>query len=260
MQEPQVALFIPCYNVASSVEDVLLDIPKKILKRLAKIYIIDNGSQDETINSVQSALNKMSHDHIEFFQNLKNVQLGGSTISAFDKALKDDIDYLICMHSDGQASPKDLIHFIKAIDSSKSYDFILGSRFSKYSRVESYSSLRLFFNKCFSYLQLTILKQPVFDIGAYICFNMSTIKKSKYKDLPRDMGYHPYLILTTCRFSSCKLNFAEFPIFWGKVHSTNINLYRYGLKHLMRILALWFGVYFRKPNNSPLIIEDKKLN
>ena len=48
----KVGLFIPTYNVEASIEAVLDEIPEVVMDRLSAIYVIDNCSQDKTLEKV----------------------------------------------------------------------------------------------------------------------------------------------------------------------------------------------------------------
>ena len=111
-----IALFIPTYNVQGEIIPVLRAIPIEVLERLGKVYIIDNGSTDKTIDEIKVYLDSQNTSKFELYQNKVNEMLGGSTINAFNKSIHDDINFLICLHGDGQAKPKDLKQFIKKID------------------------------------------------------------------------------------------------------------------------------------------------
>ena len=235
----RVALFIPTYNSATQIVDVLDRVPAAFGQQVQAIYIFDNKSSDNTLEVLDKYIRNTGKNKICVFQNEKNYYLGGSTVLAFHQAIVDNIDYLICMHSDGQADPQFLTHFSEHLD--QGYDFILGSRFLRNSQVGSYSKLRYLFNMIFVYLQWLILKQRVYDIGAFIGFKMSTIKRFPFKEITADMGYHPYLIMVVSKLSDQKIRFKEFPIHWGKVETSNINVMAYALIHLKRIIFLLFG-------------------
>ncbi len=114
----------------------------------------------------------------------------------------------------------------------------------KQSEVKNYSLLRYVFNMFFAYLQQTLLKQKVYDLGAFVGFNLNTVKHLPYRSITFDMGYHPHLILLASRFKT--LSFVEFPIYWGRVEHTSVNVWKYGIIHLGRILKLQCGLYPRR--------------
>ena len=248
-------IFVPCFNVAGLVVPTLKRIPKNVLDRVDKVLVVDNNSDDGTDSLVLQFVEGQSK--FSFYQNKKNYSLGGSTVLAFDKAIANQVDYLICLHSDGQAPPEQLQDFINAIDSGESYDFILGSRFLNESECDEYSRLRLYANHIFAWIQQFILKQRVYDLGSYIAFNMQTIKQLAYNRVISDMGYHPNLILTAAKTLKRPLRFFEFPIAWGKVEVSHVNIWEYGIKHLSRLIR--FIVTGAPLLSEPLNIQSQQI-
>ena len=231
----KIALFIPCYNVKKSVLGVLENIPSP--DQFSHIYLVDNNSTDGTRDVLEQYM-KTAPANTHLLLNEKNYSLGGSSIIAFQKALEDKNDFLICMHSDGQADPNDLEKFFPL---DLSFDFVFGSRMMKDSKTSEYSRLRQLGNLFFARLQQWILGQPIYDIGAFVAFNLRTIESISYFRIRADMSYHPTLVLyiATQRKIKCR----EFPIYWGKVEQSSVNIWRYGFEHLGRIFRLGFGFY-----------------
>lgn len=236
-----ICLFIPTFQVASSILKVLHQIPQECLQLIQNIIIIDNGSTDGTIDLIKSFISTSGLTKILLFQNDENYSLGGSTILAFQIARKLGADFLICMHSDGQADPNDLSKFIEY--SKSDIDFVFGSRLQEGSDVSKYPLLRLYGNQFFSYLQKITMGCPVKDIGAYISFNLNTVFSLPFDQIPHDMGYQPILILLAFK-KLPKIQYKEFPIHWGAPENSSINIWIYGLKHLYRIILI--GINSRK--------------
>lgn len=256
--EQKVALFIPTYNSEKNIVEVLEQIPDDFYLSVAVIYIFDNASSDRTVEVIEKYVCDNKKSKIIIFKNSKNYLLGGSTILAFSQAIEDKIDYLICLHSDGQADPVFLNKFKSYINDD--YDFILGSRFLKVSQVKEYSRLRFLFNIFFVYLQWLVIRQKVYDLGAFVGFRINTIKELPYNSIDADMGYHPYLIMVSCYLSPRKLKFKEFPISWGKVETSHVSIFKYGLIHLKRIILLLLGIVSEKTKSyeSTAVYGDLK--
>jgi hypothetical protein len=70
---------------------------------------------------------------------------------------------------------------------------------------------------------------------------MRFIRTIPFKSVKPDMGYHPNLILMACKTSPNDVRFMEFPISWGKVETSNVNVFQYGLIHLGRLIKIGFG-------------------
>jgi glycosyltransferase involved in cell wall biosynthesis len=234
----KVALFVPCYNVEHAVISVLERIPPDTLNRFEEVLLVDNGSQDRT----RELLKEFVRSHPEKFRlflNEENYSLGGSTIVAIRESLAREVDFLICLHSDGQADPQDLENFFPL---SLDEDFVFGSRLLPGSQTAGYSRVRMLGNWFFTRLQQVILRQKIYDIGAFVAINLRTIGAYPYFGVRADMGYFPNLVLYLATQGK-RLRCREFPIFWGEVLTTNVNIWAYGLNHLAQLVRMGFGLY-----------------
>lgn len=239
------SLFIPVYNVATHIAEVIDNIPPDALRRINAVYFFDNGSSDDTLAVIKKSLQKKGDPRFHIFRNNSNYYLGGSTILALRKSIESGADFMICLHGDGQADPADLNKFIALADQDPDLDFVFGSRLEKNSQTASYSLLRLWGNHFFSAVQKMILRQKINDIGAYIAFNLKSIAPLSYWQVPHDMSYQPLLVLYLAKLKQIRA--MEFPISWGPAETSNVNIVSYGLKHSLRLLRIYF---FRFPLNT----------
>lgn len=245
---PKFVLFIPTFNVVDRFVGVLEAIPPAILARFVEVLIIDNGSTDGTREALVAWVARRCDCRFRVLFNEQNYSLGGSTIIAFREAIAVGGDFLICMHSDGQADPRALSEFINRAN--LQVDFLLGDRLAKRSVINDYSAFRLWGNRFFEWLQNLIARQNLGDIGAYIAFNLQTVRRLPYWSLPHDMGYQPLLILVAAQTLNIRL--IEFPISWGKADRSNVNPLRYGFTHLLRLICLLFR---QVPTTSRVLSE-----
>ena len=101
-------IFIPAYNVEKKILDVLNRIPKEIFNdHLTSILIIDDFSKDNTRSVIKKYLETKSEDSsIQLIVNEKNFGYGGVQKIAFKYAIKNNFDYVIMLHGDGQYAPE----------------------------------------------------------------------------------------------------------------------------------------------------------
>lgn len=228
-------LFIPTFNVAASVGSVLRDLAVGPAKKFDKILIIDNCSGDDTIAVCRRVIlaHKVLAERTELWRNSENYSLGGSTVIAIEKALSLRMDYLVNLHSDGQASAQDVGRL--ADKCGFGFPLVLGSRLVSGSENEEYGLLRLWGNRFFARWQKFILGREVSDLGALMALPLSRLEGVDFKSVPSDMGYQPLLLMKLIA-ANREMEVIEIPIAWGKVEFSNVNPFAYGLRHFWRLL------------------------
>lgn len=188
------------------------------------------------------------------FHNRQNYLLGGSTILAFKMAIDLKMDYLICMHGDGQADPATLEPLIAASDQKN--DLVFGSRFLPLSDLSDYSRARTLGNRLINKLEQILIGRKIHDIGGFISFKLSTVQEVPYFKLPSDMGYHPLLVILIC-MQKTHVHFVEVPMKWGRVVSSNVRLVPYTLRHIWRMFLFAVGrPPFVGPHANPFLTDE----
>lgn len=243
MTATKICLFIPAYQVQGSIGRVIDRLPAEALDRIELVLVVDNHSSDASVEEAKASLLARRASltaqapRFRLLRNHRNISLGGSTIVAFREAIDAGSDFLICLHGDGQADPAELPTFIS--NCRPGIDFVFGSRMLPGSATSDYSKTRLAGNLMFAWLQKKLVGVEAQDIGAYIAFNLHTVRKLPFESIPPDMGYHPNLVMLA--FKRGFRSFVEFPISWGAADRTNVNPWSYGLRHLLRVLRHAIG-------------------
>jgi dolichol-phosphate mannosyltransferase len=235
----KLGLFIPAYRVQDSVISVLDAIPPELDAMLAHVWIIDNASDDQTAPRIEAWLRERRDPRYSLWRNESNHSLGGTTILALRMALEAGCDYLLNLHSDGQADPDDVLRIARACTPEPR--LVLGSRFVGASRVADYQLSRKLGNWFFVVLQQLLLRRRVHDLGALAALPLGRVAALPFDRLPPDMGYPPMLVLELL-LSDRSLPVTEIPIAWGEAVHTNVVLWRYGLSHLARLARRFAGL------------------
>ena len=117
----KILIFIPAYNVEKKILDVLNRIPKGIFNdHLVSILIIEDFSKDNTRSVIKKYLETKSEDSsIQLIINEKNFGYGGVQKIAFKYAIKNNFDYAIMLHGDGQYAPEKIPEFINNLLNNK---------------------------------------------------------------------------------------------------------------------------------------------
>ncbi|MFC2101293.1 DUF2062 domain-containing protein [Bacteroidota bacterium] len=107
-KEKKCCVLIPTYNNATTIEDTI----KAVLEYCSDIYIINDGSTDDTIS-----LLKKLNTSIKCISYETNKGKGNALAVGFRKVIQDGFEYAITMDSDGQHFAHDLPTFIEKLES-----------------------------------------------------------------------------------------------------------------------------------------------
>jgi glycosyltransferase involved in cell wall biosynthesis len=245
----KIGVFVTSYNVEKYiVGQVLSRIPESVFQKVTGLIVVDNCSTDKTLEEVERFRHSSKWgEKVKILKNHNNYGYGGSHKVAFDYFLKHDFDYCILLHGDGQGDPHYLLQFISEIEAKKP-DIVIGSRFMKESDRSDYSLLRTVVNFFFIYLQGFISGLKISDPGSgFLAYNLKSISTLPYKDITSYFSYDPCLFLLISRFKK-DAKIIEFPISWGEVESSSVNIIEYGCR------LLWTLIKFRV--NWKTVLEE----
>jgi len=100
----RIAVIIPVYNHEQKVRDVVLE----TLKLNCPVFVIDDGSTDETYNNIKDI------ERVTIVRHPINIGKGAAILTGFDKAVR-IADWAITLDADGQHDPLDAIDMINKI-------------------------------------------------------------------------------------------------------------------------------------------------
>jgi glycosyltransferase involved in cell wall biosynthesis len=122
---PAVSLFIPAYNAASTVEEVITRIPGDLWQTVRNVWIIDDGSTDGTAAIIDEL--SAIHPNIQQVHLTRNKGYGNAVRIGLYLCRNDGCDFAACVHADGQYPPESVLPFVQAMIE-KRIDLMQGSR------------------------------------------------------------------------------------------------------------------------------------
>jgi glycosyltransferase involved in cell wall biosynthesis len=135
-------IVVPAYNEAENLEQVIPEIIKYISKIDSKfrIIIIDDGSTDDTVNTITALAKK--HPSIVGESMPRN--LGKAAVLKRGFTLADDLggQIIIMMDADGQDNPAELETLIGKLD--EGFDLVTGARYTRNDRFIKRTTSRLY--------------------------------------------------------------------------------------------------------------------
>lgn len=121
MNASQVAVVIPCYNSATTIENVVTDVKKYI----SDVIVVDDGSQDESAeNASRVGAVVLSLD--------KNMGVGKATQTGIQVALEMKKEIIITLDSDAAHNPANISGLLR-YHLSSDYLLTIGNRWSNYN-------------------------------------------------------------------------------------------------------------------------------
>jgi glycosyltransferase involved in cell wall biosynthesis len=125
MSSPSLSIFIPAYNAAATLPEVIERIPKDLWADIGVVTVIDDGSTDDTGVTVRDLSRK--YPKLRLFSFEKNRGYGQAVRRGLGFCRESDSEYSACLHADGQYPPERLVHFIEYMERNR-VDILQGSR------------------------------------------------------------------------------------------------------------------------------------
>ncbi|HLV00986.1 MAG TPA: glycosyltransferase family 2 protein [Acidobacteriota bacterium] len=117
LQDRRVAVVLPAYNAAATLERTYNEIPLEIVDF---VLLVDDASQDDTVRKARQL-------GLRLFQHSRNQGYGANQKTCYREALKLPADIFIMLHPDYQYTPA-LIPAMASMIASGHYDLVLASR------------------------------------------------------------------------------------------------------------------------------------
>lgn len=192
----KVLVAIPTYNCKPQIGRVLDGFDENLIGRVNKIIIIDNGSIDGTVEAAIDAAEKLNSNKVEVWKNDANYSLGGSHKVAFLAAEKMGCNYVAILHGDDQANTQELGLLLDKAEANPDADAILGSRFSRGSKLVGYDWKRIWGNRVLNVLYTVVSGIKTEDLGSGLnLFKTSTLRDRQYLSFGDNMAFNFDLLL-----------------------------------------------------------------
>ncbi|HMD69062.1 MAG TPA: glycosyltransferase family 2 protein [Chitinivibrionales bacterium] len=123
--DKKVSVVIPAYNAARTLEEVIARIPLILWESISRVWIINDGSTDDTqgvVDALCAANGKISANHFGI-----NRGYGKAVREGLFRCREDGCDYAVCLHADGQYPPEAIPGFVETM-ADRGIDLLQGSR------------------------------------------------------------------------------------------------------------------------------------
>jgi dolichol-phosphate mannosyltransferase len=165
---PKVAVVIPAYRAARTIENVIAGIPSFVMN----IVVVDDASPDETADVVR----RSGDPRVELLAHERNEGVGGAVMTGYKRALELGAEIIAKMDADGQMDPDYLLQLITPIVIGEA-DYTKGNRFLHERELQSMPGRRRVGNAGLSFMtKLASGYWSVFDpTNGYTALHASVI-------------------------------------------------------------------------------------
>jgi glycosyltransferase involved in cell wall biosynthesis len=142
---PKIAVVIPCYKVARTIEKIL----EKIGPEVSRVYCVDDGCPENSGSKVRER--SLYDNRIRLLQHDKNQGVGVAVMTGYKTAAEEDAEIIVKIDGDGQMNPADIPRFVNPILQGEA-DYVKGNRFYHLEGVRRMPWVRLVGNAGLSFL------------------------------------------------------------------------------------------------------------
>ena len=122
----KVAIFVCAFQAEPFIESVLERIPEPLRPLFAEIYVFDDSSSDHTVERARAAGDRLGAN-VTVFRTPFNRGYGGNQKLGYLHAIRQDYDYVVLLHGDGQYAPEYLPQIVQALGDEQP-DALIASR------------------------------------------------------------------------------------------------------------------------------------
>lgn len=239
-------VLITAFNVEKFLEDVVMRIPKEIKAFNPEILIINDFSSDNTLRKMNEIKNNIKHLKITCLSNKTNLGYGGNQKVGYHYAIKNNFDYVVMLHGDGQYAPESIIDMIKPLAENRC-SAVQGSRMiKKLDALKGRMPFYKFFGNIFlTYIQnlLSGLKMSEYHSG-YRAYSVNALKKIPFH-LNSNYFHFDTQILLQLKVVNEKIFEIPIPTFYGEQISS-LKSIQYGFAILKTTIIFFlqkFGIF-----------------
>ncbi len=240
-----IAIYIPAYNAALTLESVINRIPEEVWNALVCMWIINDGSTDNTaevINKIAAQDTRVNAVHFK-----SNAGYGAAVKAGFIACKESNASFIVCLHSDGQYPPEYIPQMVGACAADKNIGLVQGSRLREQGALEGGMPLYKFVaGKALVALEnrLFSLSQTDFHSG-FLCYSKAFADSVDVRRLSG--GFEIDLELIICAKQN-GFRVAEIAIptrYAGEI--SHLNPFGYGFRVVFVMIKFMFNSYKKLP-------------
>ncbi len=210
LKNKKIAIFIVAYNAEKHIKRTIERIPEDIVNNL-EIFVIDDSSKDKTIEVAKSTLNKLGLKNYIVMRTPFNQSYGGNQKIGYTYAIKNNFDYVIMLHGDGQYPPEFIPVIIEQFND-PTISAVFGSRMiNKYQAIRGGMPIYKWFgNQILTKIENILMKSNLSEFhSGYRAYSIEALKTIPFDLNSNDFHFDTDIII---QLISNNLKIVEIPI------------------------------------------------
>lgn len=259
----KVAIFVVAYNAERQIEQVLQRIPPSVAEKVVEIFVIDDHSQDNTIEVTKKIKWPENFAPFNVYRTPYNQGYGGNQRLGYLYAIEKGYDFVVLLHADGRYAPEVLPRLIAA--HADGADVVYGSRFiyPNPSLREEMPYYKWLGNRVLTFLQNKIVGTDMSEFHSAFCsLRVDVLKKIPFQFNSLGFDFNTDLIIQSVA-AKLKLTEVAIPCYYGEeIRTINGFGYAWGclkssLKFLLMKIELFYDPKFdiRDSTKNPYTIK-----
>ena len=236
----KLSIFIPAYNAEKTVRSVIARIPAVLWNDIQAVYLIDDGSGDDTSDVLQS----IAEEHpgcIPVFHKV-NKGYGKTARHGLELCSGDGCAFAVCLHADGQYPPEMIAEGIGKMEGEHA-DILQGSRIASGTALSGGMPRY----KYISGKILTLLENMVFGMrmtdyhSGFLIYRTEALQKIRFSSLSGSFDFDLEMIASA---RAARMKIIEMPIPTRYADEVSyLNPVHYGLRVLSVLVKYAAGRY-----------------
>lgn len=237
MNLAKIAVYIPAYNAAKTLPMVFGKLPTQITKKAGLILVVDNLSNDRTVDVARREAVKNKITNFTLLRNPQNLGYGGSQKVGYRHVIRKRLSWVIMIHGDAQYSPGHALQLLQTAQTGK-YDLLFGSRIRGHPLAGGMPLHRYFGNLFLTKIQNLLLQTKISEFhSGYRVYRVKSLKKINLKALSSDYHFDTEIIISMV---DQKMKIGEMPIPTRYGSEKNyVNIWKYGLSVLISTITYY---------------------
>lgn len=237
----KILVVIPAYNCSKQITRVITSFNQELINRVFQIVIINDMSRDDTEKKALEAIKRRNSSKFHLYTNNQNVGLGGTHKVGILLAIKNKCSHLAIIHGDDQAETKELNNLIDVTESDSGIRAVLGSRFTKGSKLVGYSLIRILGNKFLNLIFTIVTRQATLDLGSGMnLFAVDWLTEKNVFKLDDNLTFNVDLLLYLYKKN---IRYRFVPITWKESDQiSNAKIFNIGYKIIKKLLWWKLGI------------------